>query len=264
MKTEEYVSTIKNMQAFCNLVKGFFPDQYKFVCMQHGISERVAMDMYGYLRKVASGLYWCINDKSDDYFHTMISMAQEARKLQMLNSLVKDSSASGAYGNSRILAIFEKGDECIQKEFDLQCQASFVEIAEMIKNGYVLMTTARQVDYVDAREYVGENEGKKSHIPIYDGDVMLCYINKPEFWSLDYKDSGLYLCQNGGYHRLIYTPGKGYVRHGEPDTDEEFELEIEDKAFSSYVMTISQKWYKLGNIHANIGFLIEKPKDKEE
>lgn len=89
MKTEEYVSTIKNMQAFCNLVKGFFPDQYKFVCMQHGISERVAMDMYGYLRKVASGLYWCINDKSDDYFHTMISMAQEARKLQMLNSLVK-------------------------------------------------------------------------------------------------------------------------------------------------------------------------------
>lgn len=24
MKTEEYVSTIKNMQAFCNLVQGFF------------------------------------------------------------------------------------------------------------------------------------------------------------------------------------------------------------------------------------------------
>lgn len=133
----------------------------------------------------------------------------------------------------------------------------------MIKNGYVLMTTARQVDYVDSMEYVGENEGKKSHIPIYDGDVMLCYINKPEFWSSDYENSGLYLCQNAGYHRLIYTPGKGYVRHGEPDTDEDFELEIEDKAFSSYVMTISQKWYKLGNIHASIGFLIEKPKDKK-
>lgn len=96
------------MQAFCNLVKGFYPDQYKFVCMQHDISEREAMNMYAYLRKVASGLYWCINDKSDDYFHTMISMAQEARKLQTLNSLIKDTSASGEYGKSKILAILKK------------------------------------------------------------------------------------------------------------------------------------------------------------
>ena len=264
MKTEEYVSTIKNMQAFCNLVEKVFPDQYKFVCMQHDISEREAMNMYGYLRKVASGQYWCINDKSDDFFHTMISMAQEACKLQMLNSLVKDFSASGAYGNSRILAIFEKGDECIQKEFDLQYQTSFIEIAEMIKNGYTLTTIAHQVDNVDAKDYVGKNDDKKSYIPIYDGDVMLCYVSKPEFWSSDYKNSGLYLCKNGVYYRLVYTPGKGYVRYDKPDTDEDFELDIEENAFSSYVMTLSQKWYKLGNIHASIGFLIEKPKDKEE
>ena len=45
---------------------------------------------------------------------------------------------------------------------------------------------------------------------------------------------------------------------------EAFELDIEENAFSSYVMTLSQKWYKLGNIHAGIGFLIEKPEDKEE
>lgn len=41
-------------------------------------------------------------------------------------------------------------------------------------------------------------------------------------------------------------------------------INIEENAFNSYVMTLSQKWYKLGNIHASIGFLIEKPKDKEE
>jgi hypothetical protein len=41
-------------------------------------------------------------------------------------------------------------------------------------------------------------------------------------------------------------------------------LDIEENAFSSYVMTLSQKWYKLGNIHAGIGFLIEKPEDKKE
>lgn len=117
---------------------------------------------------------------------------------------------------------------------------------------------------VDAKDYVGEDKGKKSYIPIYDGDVMLCYVSKPKWWSSDCENSGLYLCRDGVYYRLIYTPGKGYIRHGEPDTDEAFELDIEENAFSSYVMTLSQKWYKLGNIQAGIGFLIEKPEDKKE
>lgn len=264
MKTEEYVNTIRNMQEFCNLVECVYPDQYKFVCQQHDIPERDAMDMYGYLRKVASGQYWCIREKSDGYFYTMVSMAQEAHKLQKLNSLIKDVPDCWEDRKPNILAIFKKGDEYIQQEFNLQWQATFIEIAEMIKNGYTLITTARQVDNVDAKEYVGENESKKSYIPIYDGDVMLCYVSKPEWWSSDCKNSGLYICKDGIYHRLIYTHGKGYVRHGKPDTDEDFELDVEDNAFSSYVMTLSQKWYKLGNIHAGIGFLIEKPKENKK
>ena len=264
MKTEEYVNIIRNMQEFSNLVECVYPDQYKFVCQQHDIPEREAMDMYGYLRKVASGQYWCIREKSDGYIYTMVGMAQEAQKLQMLNSLIKNTSAIGEDRKSNILAIFKKGDKYVQQEFDLQWQATFIEIAEMIKNGYILTTTARQVDDVEAKDYVGENKDKKSYIPIYDGDVMLCFVSKPEWWSSDCKKSGLYLCKNGIYHRLIYTNGKGYVRHGEPDTDEDFELAIDENAFSSYVMTLSQKWYKLGNIHAGIGFLIEKPKEKKK
>lgn len=264
MKTEEYVSTIKNMQAFSNLVERIYPDQYKFVCQQHDIPEREAMDMYGYLRKIASGQYWCVNDKSDGYFYTMISMAQEAHKLHVLNSLIKNTPAIDEDRKSNILAIFiNKDGEYFQQEFDLQWQTTFIEIAEMIKNGYTLMTIARQVDNVDAKDYVGKNEGKKSNIPIYDGDVMLCYVSKPEWWSSDCKNSGLYLCKDGVYYRLVYNPGKGYVRHDKPDTDEDFKLDIEEDAFSSYVMTLSQKWYKLGNIHASIGFLIEKSKDKK-
>lgn len=264
METKEYVNTIRNMQEFSNLVECVYPDQYKFVCQQHDISEREAMDMYGYLRKVASGQYWCIMDKEDAYLYTMVSMAQEAHKLQMLNSLIKSHPAIGDDKGSNILAIFRKGDEWFQQEFDLQWQATFIKIAEMIKNGYILMTIARQVDDVDAKDYVGKKRRQESRIPIYDGDVMLCYVKNPEFWGSDCKDSGIYLCKNGSYYRLIYTPGKGYVRRDKPDTDEDFEIEIEKNAFSSYVMTLDQKWYKIGNIHADIGFLIEKPKDKEE
>ena len=181
MKTEEYVNTIRNMQEFSNLVECVYPDQYKFVCQQHDIPEREAMDMYGYLRNVASGQYWCIREKSDVYFYTMVDMAQEAQKLHMLNSLIKHTSAIGEDRKSNILAIFRKEDKYVQKEFDLQWQSAFIEIAEMIKNGYTLITTARQVDNVDAKDYVGKNDGKKSYIPIYDGDVMLCYVSKPEW-----------------------------------------------------------------------------------
>lgn len=263
MKTEEYVSIIKNMRAFCNLVEDVYPDQYRFVCQQHDIPEREAMDMYGYLRKIACGQYWCVDDKSDGYFYTMVSMAQEAHKLHVLNSLIKNVPTNNGE-KPNILAIFIKNGEYFQQEFDLQWQSTFIEIAEMIKNGYELLTIARQVDSVDAKDYVGKNDDKKSNIPIYDGDVMLCYVSKPEWWSSDCKNSGLYICKDGVYHRLVYTPGKGYIRHGKPDTDEDFELDIEENAFSSYVMTLSQKWYKLGNIHAGIGFLIEKSEDKKE
>ena len=58
--------------------------------------------------------------------------------------------------------------------------------------------------------------------------------------------------------RLLYTPNKGYVRLGEPDTDEDFELDIEENAFTNYIMTLGQSFYKLGNIHAGIGLLVEK------
>lgn len=74
MKTEEYVSAIKNMQAFSDLVESIYPDQYKFVCQQHDIPEREAMDMYGYLQ--GSILYigftrFCIGPYSLDEINMM-------------------------------------------------------------------------------------------------------------------------------------------------------------------------------------------------
>lgn len=134
MTTEEYVNAIKNMQAFVKLVEGVYPDQYKFLCQQHDISEREAMNMYGYLRNVASGQYWCIRDKEDAYVYTMVSMAQKAHNLQMLNSLIKNVPTIDEDSQPNILAIFiNKDGKYFQQEFDLQWQVTFIEIAEMIK-----------------------------------------------------------------------------------------------------------------------------------
>lgn len=159
---------------------------------------------------------------------------------------------------TRILVIFEKDGVRSQQEFDLREQRTYVDIADFIGNGYSIVSVIRQSDNVDTEKFVGEKDERSHSIPIYDGDVMLCYVNKPEFWSSDWRNSGLYICESGSYHRLLYTPNKGYVRHGEPDVDEDFTLDIEEESFSSYVMTLDQSWYKLGNVYAGIGFLKEK------
>lgn len=154
METNDYVSIIKNMLEFSNMVECVYPDQYKFVCHLHNIQEREAMDMYGDLRKIASGQYWSIKDKKDEYLYSMIKMALEASKIQVFNSLIEDTAAIGEDRKPNILAFFKRGVERFSQEFNLQWQVAYLDIAEMIKNGYTLTATARQVDNVDDEDYV--------------------------------------------------------------------------------------------------------------
>ena len=150
------------------------------------------------------------------------------------------------------------GFQCIFKEWASDDYTKFNGCYSNSRYGYSIVSVIRQSDNVGSEKFVGEKDERSHSIPIYDGDVMLCYVNKPEFWSSDWRNSGLYICESGSYHRLLYTPNKGYVRHGEPDVDEDFTLDIEEESFSSYVITLDQSWYKLGNVYAGIGFLKEK------
>ena len=260
MKAKDFLNAMICMDEFTNLVSCVYPDKYKIVCMKHGIDERDAMDMYSYLQKIKSGEYFRVRNKPNDYIERVLDMAKEAYSLYMSNNLILDMANFGD-DLTRILVIFEKECKRTQQEFDLKEEGTYVAIAELIGSGYSVVSVIRQSDSIDSKNFVGEKTDKnQSHIPIYDGDVMLCYVNRPEFWGSDWQDSGLYICEGGSYHRLLYTPNKGYVRHGEPDVDEDFELNIEEDAFTEYIMTLSQSFYKLGNIHAGIGFLIEESK----
>jgi hypothetical protein len=203
------------------------------------------------------GQSWLVRYKPLEYLERVLTLAKEAYASYMNNGLIL-SMVNFGDKYTRILVIFEKDGVRNQQEFDLREQRTYVDIADFIGNGYSIVSVIRQSDNVDSEKFVGEKDERSHSIPIYDGDVMLCYVNKPEFWSSDWRNSGLYICESGSYHRLLYTPNKGYVRHGEPDVDEDFTLDIGEESFSSYVMTLTQSWYKLGNVHAGIGFLKEK------
>lgn len=260
MKAKEYLNAMQVMEELENMVSCVYPDKYKLVCMKHGIDGGEAMNMYSYLQKMKGGESWLVRYKPKEYLERVLEMAEEAHAFYMDNSLVRDIVNFGKYKDERtkILVVFEKEGKRTQQEFDLKEQGTYVAIADLVGSGYTMVSVVRQSDSVDGKTYVGKKTKPNESISIYDGDVMLCYVNKPEFWSSDWRESGLYICEGGSYHRLLYTPNKGYVRHGEPDVDEDFELDIEEDSFTSYIMTLSQSWFKLGNVHVGVGFLVEK------
>lgn len=257
MEANDYLKAMQAMDELDRLVTSVYPDKFKLVCKKHGIDECEAMNMYSYLQKMHKGQSWLVRYKPLEYLERVLTLAKEAYASYMNNGLIL-SMVNFGDKYTRILVIFEKDGVRSQQEFDLREQRTYVDIADFIGNGYSIVSVIRQSDNVGSEKFVGEKDERSHSIPIYDGDVMLCYVNKPEFWSSDWRNSGLYICESGSYHRLLYTPNKGYVRHGEPDVDEDFTLDIGEESFSSYVMTLNQSWYKLGNVHADIGFLKEK------
>lgn len=259
INVNEYLKSMQFMDQLVRMVSSVYPDKFMLVCKKHGIDERDAMDMYSYLQRIKKGQFWLVDAKTKEYLEGILTLAKEAYASYMNNNLILRMVNFGDEF-TKILVIFNKDGKYSQQEFDLKEQRSYVDIADFIANGYEIWHVIRQADNVDSTNYVGEKKEKQYHIPVYDGDVILCYVNQPGYWSSDWKDCGLYICESGSYHRLIYTPNKGYIRKGEPDEDEDFELDIEENAFSSYIMTLRQSWYKLGNVYSGIGFLIENPK----
>lgn len=264
MKAKEYLNAMQVMEEFKSLVSRVYPDKYNLVCMKHGIDERESMDMYSYLQSMKNGNTWLTKQKPVEYVERIITVAEEASMMLEYGGVILNIKNFGDenYGSrfTKILVVFKKDGKISKHEFDLVDSSSFVSIASLITSGYSIESIIRQSDEVDGKCFVGVKNMINSKVPIYDGDVMLCYVNKPEFWGSDWQNSGLYVCQGGSYYRLVYTPNKGYVRHGVPDMDEDFELDIEENAFSSYVMTLGQSWLKLGNVHVGVDFLIEKNK----
>lgn len=259
INVNEYLKSMQFMDQLVRMVSSVYPDNFMLVCKKHGIDERDAMDMYSYLQRIKKGQFWLVDAKTKEYLEGILTLAKEAYASYMDNNLILHMVNFGDEF-TKILVIFNKDGKYSQQEFDLKEQRSYVDIADFIANGYEIWHVIRQADNVDSTNYVGEKKEKQYHIPVYDGDVILCYVNQPGYWSSDWKDCGLYICESGSYHRLLYTPNKGYIRKGEPDVDEDFELDIEENAFSSYIMTLRQSWYKLGNVYSGIGFLIENPK----
>lgn len=271
MDISEFLNSMHSLRELANRV---YPDRYQWACMQEGIKSSVAQDMYAWFKMIVQGNIPYRNNKplSDNEIARILYFAKKADTLfeEHGKEIIAVILPRSRYGDmyTRVLVVWspKDSDDICDDEFDLSCVDTYVTIGKMAENGCTIHAILHQVDRIDSSytnqcmDLEPKERGKKS-VSIYDGDVFLAYLDKPDFWSSDAEKCGLYLCCNGTYYKLVYTPGKGYIRHGEPDKDEDFKIDVNDKdAFNSHILTMSHKWQKLGNIHVDTAFLIERNK----
>ena len=266
MKT--YKEFLESMHRLRELSDRVYPDSFRLVCLQDGIKETVAMDMYAYFKIIVRGRIPYRDGKplGDEQVAKILDLAERADGLyaecgSRIRTVIlgrrrwEDSLDS-------VLVVWRPKDDGERQysEFDLTDQETYVTVGKMIENGCTVEAVIRQSDRIDStNRCMSLDEGQRGARPfkVYDGDVILAYVDRPAFWSSDARNCGLYLCSGGAYRRLLYTPGKGYVRKGKPDEDEDFKLDVAEGAFNSHVLTMSQKWERIGNVHVDVGFLVE-------
>lgn len=97
----------------------------------------------------------------------------------------------------------------------------------------------------------------RAKVDIYDGDIIFC--TNTDRWRLS-DNSGAYVCTGGSYKRLMYTPGRGYIRRGELDFEQG--MDGKDCRYCNYVFnSYDCKFKVVGNIYVDNSVLIEKKED---
>lgn len=131
---------------------------------------------------------------------------------------------------------------------------------EAIKYAMLLQREDVEVIYrLDFYQSVQVYNSDKAKVSIYDGDIIFCNVNDRLSWS---DVNGVYVCVDGCYKRLMYTPGRGYLRRGEPDFEQD--RDGEDCRYNSHVFNSYNKTFRVvGNIYVDNSVLIEDRGEKE-
>jgi hypothetical protein len=150
---------------------------------------------------------------------------------------------------------YRKGEQGNLQQMDINLR----EKEYVIKYALLLQQEGVEILHrLDYYETVEVSYGTdRTKVDIYDGDIIFC--TESDRWSLS-DQSGAYVCTNGCYKRLMYTPGRGYIRRGEPDFEQD--KNGDDRRYNSYAFNMfGCKFKVVGNIYVDNSVLSEK---KEE
>ena len=194
--------------------------------------------------------WYKLQDVSEEKTEQVVSIARE----------VYESVCNGAHihwrenspKSPRWRVYYRKGERGKIKQMDI----NFREKEYVIKYALLLQQEGVEILHrLDYYETVETSYGTdRTKVDIYDGDIIFC--TESDRWSLS-DNSGAYVCTDGCYKRLMYTPGRGYIRRGEPDFEQD--NKGNDCKYRNYVFNSYERKFKVvGNIYVDNRVLSER------
>lgn len=247
-ETINKIEELRNWRSYANKERFTFYAKAKYP-----LTNREVESLWEVWNYVATLNWYGLRNVLDETVGMAVSVARE----------VYDSVCNGAHVHwhdnspktTRWKVYYRRGScgELLQINIDL------LNKEDVIKYALLLQREDIEICYrLDFYETVETGGGiNRTKVDIYDGDII--FSSKNERWSLS-DNSGAYVCTDGCYKRLMYTPGRGYIRRGEPDFEQD--KNGDDYRYNSYVFnTYDYKFQVVGNIYVNNSVLSEK---KEE
>ena len=220
---------------------------------KYSLTNREAESLWRVWDYIITLNWYKLQEVSDEKMEMVVSVSRE----------VYESVCKGAHVHwreespktPRWKVYYRKGErgELQQMNLNLCKKEDVIKYALLLQQEDVEIR--HRLDFHERVEVSCGTDRKK--VDIYDGDIIFC--TDTDRWSFS-DNSGAYVCTNGCYKRLMYTPGRGYIRRGEPDFEQN--KDGDDCKYCNYVFnSYDYKFQVVGNIYVDNSVLSEK---KEE
>ena len=250
---KETINQVEELRTWSNYVnKERFVSYAEVKCP---LTNREAEALWRVWDYIVTLNWYKLQEVSDDKLEMVVSVARE----------VYESVCNGAHVHwreetpktPRWRVYYRKGERGKIKQMDINLR----EKEYVIKYALLLQQEGVEILHrLDYYETVETSYGTdRTKVDIYDGDMIFC--TESDRWSLS-DHSGAYVCTDGCYKRLMYTPGRGYIRRGEPDFEQN--KNGDDCRYNSYAFNMfGCKFKVVGNIYVDNRVLSEKKEDKK-
>lgn len=248
---KETINQLQELRTWSNYV-----NKERFISYaeaKYPLTNREAESLWRVWIYITDMNWYKLQEVSDEKMELVMFVARE----------VYDSVCNGAHvhwteespNTPRWRVYYRKGKHGKIKQMDIDLLGK----EDVIKYALLLQQEGVEIFHrLDYYETVETSYGTdRTKVDIYDGDIIFC--TESDRWSLS-DNSGAYVCTDGCYKRLMYTPGRGYIRCGELDFEQDDkgnDCRYRNYVFNSY----DRKFQVVGNIYVDNRVLSEK---KEE
>lgn len=217
---------------------------------KYGYDKDCAEKFYHVWNHIIQLNFWRLEKVDDPVLYRAIDIARGAYEAVCKGGHISVIANEPRTPKWRIYYRTEEGGQILQMDLNLREKEDVIKYSLLLQQEGVEIVN--RVDYYESLDVLyRDKNGVK--VAIYDGDIIFC-SDTGRFSFAD--NSGCYVCMDGCYKRIVYTPGRGYIRRGELDIEQD--KNDKDCRYNDYVFNSYDREFKVvGNIFIDRSILKE-------